>query len=29
MYSKAVKEMTGVEIKNYIMIHLPKDQKGN
>lgn len=28
MYSKAVKEMTGVEIKNYIMIHLPKDQKG-
>lgn len=28
MYSKAVKELTGVDIKNYIMIHLPKDQKG-
>ena len=28
MYGKAVKEQTGVEIKNYIMIHLPKDQKG-
>lgn len=28
MYSKAVKELTGVEIKNYIMIHLPKDKKG-
>lgn len=28
MYSKAVKELTGVDIKNYIMIHLPKDNKG-
>ena len=28
-YSKAVKELTGVEIKNYIMIHLPKDKKGS
>lgn len=28
MYGKAVKEITGVEIENYIMIHLPKDQKG-
>lgn len=29
MYSKAVKELTGIDIKNYIMIHLPKDQKGS
>ena len=28
MYGKAVKELTGVDIKNYIMIHLPKDNKG-
>ena len=28
MYGKAVKELTGVEIENYIMIHLPKNQKG-
>lgn len=28
MYSKAVKELTGIEIKNYIMIHLPKNDKG-
>ena len=27
MYGRAVKELTGVEIENYIMIHLPKDQK--
>ena len=29
MYGKAVKELTGVDIKNYIMIHLPKDNKGS
>ena len=29
MYGKAVKELTGVNIKNYIMIHLPKDNKGS
>lgn len=28
MYGKAIKELTGVEIKNYIMIHLPKDRDG-
>ena len=28
-YSKAVKELTKVKIKNYIMIHLPKDKKGS
>lgn len=28
MYGKAIKELTGIEIKNYIMIHLPKDKKG-
>lgn len=28
MYGKAIKELTGVEIKNYIMIHLPKNEKG-
>lgn len=28
MYGKAVKEIIGVEIKNYIMIHLPKDKEG-
>lgn len=28
MYGKAVKELTGVDIKNYIMIHLPKNEKG-
>ena len=29
MYGKAVYELTKVKIKNYIMIHLPKDQKGS
>ena len=29
MYSKAVKELTNIDIKNYIMIHLPKDNKGS
>ena len=28
MYGKAVKELTGIEIKNYLMIHLPKNDKG-
>jgi len=28
MYSKAVYELTGIKIKNYIMIHLPKNDKG-
>jgi hypothetical protein len=28
MYGKAVKELTGIEIKNYLMIHLPKGNKG-
>lgn len=28
MYGKAVKELTGIKIKNYIMIHLPKNDKG-
>jgi len=28
MYGKAIKELTGVEIKNYIMIHLPKNKDG-
>ena len=28
MYGKAVKELTGVEIENYIMIHLPKNKEG-
>ena len=29
MYGKAVYELTKVKIKNYIMIHLPKDKKGS
>lgn len=28
MYGKAVKELTGIGIKNYLMIHLPKNNKG-
>ena len=28
MYGKAVYELTGIKIKNYIMIHLPKNDKG-
>ena len=28
MYGKAVKELTGIEIKNYLMVHLPKNDKG-
>lgn len=28
-YGKAVYELTKVKIKNYIMIHLPKDKKGS
>lgn len=29
MYGKAVLWKTGIKIKNYIMIHLPKDKKGS
>ena len=29
MYSKAVHELTGIKIKNYVMIHLPIDKKGS
>jgi len=29
MYGKAVYELIKVKIKNYIMIHLPKDKKGS
>ena len=28
MYSKAIKELVGVEIENYVMIHLPQDSEG-
>lgn len=28
MYGKAIKELTGINIENYIMIHLPKNKEG-